>query len=404
MARHRQGVASPTAVSRGSSFSSSSLTPVEDNKLSFVNSIPSNRVRPYPQLPVSAKQGSSSFDTQEFTIQHATMDLPPSGPQSSSYVASNGNHHNAYYGNWPERSQMYQALAPRSMTSANWRGPRPPTIDSITTGVNNYSLAGPNTSPGVPNSDAPVSISDCLNGYAYCVQRPDGKYTRLVPADMLPALNEVPAKQASAQGMVLLPDLHMQPPQGVAKMNQPMTVKNRIDRIVATSPAQQRRTKIYCDKWIHDGTCAFTQQGCKYKHEMPFDKATQQSLGLFHGFPKWWKDLQEDLQKRHNKENPARRPQSVLQQDWRGESNEDTPSPATAQAPIGAERQTKAIKGRRHSPPTNEKPNWVPAESQRPGPEGDWVITPSALKAWAHGRDNPSPRSSAGSVENHFIH
>lgn len=181
--------------------------------------------------------------------------------------------------------------------------------------------------------------------------------------------------------------------------------QNRIDRIVATSPAQQRRTKIYCDKWIHDGTCAFTQQGCKYKHEMPFDKATQQSLGLFHGFPKWWKDLQEDLQKRHNKENPARRPQSVLQQDWRGESNEDTPSAVAAQAPIGAERQTKAIKGRRHSPPTSEKPNWVPVEPpQRPGPEADWVITPSAFKAWAHGRGNSSPRSSAGSVENNFIH
>lgn len=242
MGRHRQGFASPTAVSRGSSFSSSSLTPVEDssnnnNKLSFVNSFPSNRVRSYPHLPVSAEQASSSFDAQELTIQHAAMDLPPSGPQTSPYVASNGGHHNAYYGNWPERSQMYQALAPRSMNSANWRGPRP-SIDSITAGVNNYSLTGPNTSPGVSSSDAPVSISDCLNGYAYCVQRPDGKYTRLVPADMLPALNEVPAKQASAQGMVLLPDLHMQPPQGVAKMNQPMTVKVRERLTAHPTPAR----------------------------------------------------------------------------------------------------------------------------------------------------------------------
>ena len=50
-----------------------------------------------------------------------------------------------------------------------------------------------------------------------------------------------------------------------------------------------RREKIYCDKWVHDGVCAFAQQGCKYKHEMPLDVPTQRSLGLFHGLPSWWK-------------------------------------------------------------------------------------------------------------------
>jgi hypothetical protein len=34
---------------------------------------------------------------------------------------------------------------------------------------------------------------------------------------------------------------------------------------------------------------AFTQVGCKYKHEMPTDKATQLSLGLSHGFPNWYR-------------------------------------------------------------------------------------------------------------------
>lgn len=57
----------------------------------------------------------------------------------------------------------------------------------------------------------------------------------------------------------------------------------------------QRRNKVYCDKWVHEGVCAFTQQGCKYKHEMPFDKATQHALGLFHGLPAWWKKHQADL-------------------------------------------------------------------------------------------------------------
>lgn len=58
-----------------------------------------------------------------------------------------------------------------------------------------------------------------------------------------------------------------------------------------------RREKIYCDKWIHDGTCAFTQQGCKYKHEMPHDRETQEKLGLFHGYPAWWKKQALDQQR-----------------------------------------------------------------------------------------------------------
>ncbi|KAH6845043.1 hypothetical protein B0I37DRAFT_433924 [Chaetomium sp. MPI-CAGE-AT-0009] len=56
-----------------------------------------------------------------------------------------------------------------------------------------------------------------------------------------------------------------------------------------------KKMKIYCDKWVHEGVCAFTQQGCKYKHEMPADKATQHQLGLFLGYPVWWKRRQGEL-------------------------------------------------------------------------------------------------------------
>lgn len=80
--------------------------------------------------------------------------------------------------------------------------------------------------------------------------------------------------------------------------------QKHIDRIIATSPVNHKKAKIYCDKWVHEGVCAFTQQGCKYKHEMPFDKATQHALGLFHGFPAWWKKHQSELQRRREAENP----------------------------------------------------------------------------------------------------
>lgn len=70
-----------------------------------------------------------------------------------------------------------------------------------------------------------------------------------------------------------------------------------IIRSNAAAAAPGRRDKIYCDKWIHDGTCAFTQQGCKFKHEMPNDKETQEKLGLFHGYPAWWKKLLAEQQR-----------------------------------------------------------------------------------------------------------
>jgi hypothetical protein len=65
---------------------------------------------------------------------------------------------------------------------------------------------------------------------------------------------------------------------------------------------KQKRGKIYCDKWIHDGNCAFTQQGCKYLHEMPLDMETQMSVGLFNGLPAWYKRMKTvELKQSFNK-------------------------------------------------------------------------------------------------------
>jgi hypothetical protein len=35
---------------------------------------------------------------------------------------------------------------------------------------------------------------------------------------------------------------------------------------------------------------------------MPHDKATQRSLGLFHGLPPWWKKLQADQQRQQQRD------------------------------------------------------------------------------------------------------
>ncbi|KAI1642010.1 uncharacterized protein F4817DRAFT_363351 [Daldinia loculata] len=219
------------------------------------------------------------------------------------------------------------------------------------------------------SSMMPYSVSSNLNdfqldsSYAYCYDRGNGQYTRLIPADMLPALKDIPPLQQNCSGMLVLPLPRGLPSNGRSSNTNPVilrsptnspsstsdNIQSRIDTIVASTPptptslsmatgvaglgpgsaagatglslsqhAQhphqhtshnsghnhpqqpQRRPKIYCDKWVHEGVCAFTQQGCKYKHEMPFDKVTQHQLGLFHGFPAWWKKHQADLSRQRD--------------------------------------------------------------------------------------------------------
>ena len=47
------------------------------------------------------------------------------------------------------------------------------------------------------------------------------------------------------------------------------------------------RKKEYCSYWIRTGECDYTQQGCRYKHEMP-DLQVLNSIG-FRDYPYWWK-------------------------------------------------------------------------------------------------------------------
>ncbi|KAI0965090.1 hypothetical protein F4678DRAFT_485587 [Xylaria arbuscula] len=170
----------------------------------------------------------------------------------------------------------------------------------------------------------PLLDAQLDGSFAYCYDRGNGQYTRLIPADMLPPLQSIPAVQQGCAGMIVVPQPRGVPANGHSSNTEPVavrrspatptspadTIQSRIDNIVAATPPTpvqpsssssnnappgHRRPKIYCDKWVHEGVCAFTQQGCKYKHEMPSDKVTQHQLGLFHGYPQWWKKHQADL-------------------------------------------------------------------------------------------------------------
>jgi len=51
-------------------------------------------------------------------------------------------------------------------------------------------------------------------GYAYCFDRGNGQYTRLIPADMLPDLKDIPKLQDSKVGMIVLRPPQASPPSG----------------------------------------------------------------------------------------------------------------------------------------------------------------------------------------------
>ncbi|KAI9642894.1 hypothetical protein NHQ30_008628 [Ciborinia camelliae] len=218
-----------------------------------------------------------------------------------------------------------------------------PGIDANANAWRRQSFCGP-TYAG-PEGFTPITMvrpgsvyptSDQINSaFAYGIRRADGSYTRLLPADELPDLIGVPQHQGP-EGLIILPEVHhgspkpdapipmipnkivsqlpqLSPP--IFSLNNPQGHFRRpgdqtqlaIDSIVASAVAPpisfstlnnamvpmggppMRREKVYCDKWLHSGTCAFMQVGCKYKHIMPEDREIQKSLGLPNGPPLWYR-------------------------------------------------------------------------------------------------------------------
>ncbi|KAK1995467.1 hypothetical protein LX36DRAFT_582356 [Colletotrichum falcatum] len=214
-------------------------------------------------------------------------------------------------------------VMPRRVDAASWRGGYNVGAGRGHAQGNYHSLnsaSGPDylmMEPQVPEHQMgrDTGVVDTTVFYAYCLDRGNGNFTRLIPADLLPPLAGIPAVQAGAEGMLVLPLPRGSDPHGLSgNPLQLVAFKRRIDHIVASSPTPPKRPKIYCDKWVHEGVCAFTQQGCKYKHEMPLDKTTQHSLGLFHGLPAWWKKQQAELQRQQSQTllEPANGPEAFF--------------------------------------------------------------------------------------------
>ena len=75
-----------------------------------------------------------------------------------------------------------------------------------------------------PPATAVATAAPAAGKYAYFLDRGRGRVTRLIPADMLPPLSEIPAQQARGPGMEVLPPLGGHPPNGFPDMNQRVTI------------------------------------------------------------------------------------------------------------------------------------------------------------------------------------
>ena len=65
------------------------------------------------------------------------------------------------------------------------------------------------------------------------------------------------------------------------------TLAGRFDSVdKAQKNSRSNGKKVYCTHWLSKGICAYMQQGCIYKHEIPNDQETWESLG-FHTVPSW---------------------------------------------------------------------------------------------------------------------
>lgn len=81
-------------------------------------------------------------------------------------------------------------------------------------------------------------LSPADQAYAYCLDRGDGEYTRLIPADMLPEMQDVPRRQRSAEGMAVLPVPGGRTPRGVRGATCPIVfkVRNSTNTVLTSVP------------------------------------------------------------------------------------------------------------------------------------------------------------------------
>ncbi|WYZ41615.1 hypothetical protein EsH8_V_000510 [Colletotrichum jinshuiense] len=128
----------------------------------------------------------------------------------------------------PMRHVLANAAAPRTADAPSWRmgmGIGLATVQgqvhghyhslNSTSGLECMAIGSPVPERQAADMSMDMGI-DTTGFYAYCFDRGNGNYTRLIPADLLPSLVGIPAVQHSAEGMLVLPS-----PRGLDPQNPP---------------------------------------------------------------------------------------------------------------------------------------------------------------------------------------
>ena len=209
------------------------------------------------------------------------------------------------------------------------------------------------------------------------------------------------------------------------------TIIGRLDRGDKVQKNQRHRgKKVYCTHWLSKGNCAYMQQGCIYKHEIPKDQDTWESLG-FHTLPGWlhtkssaWinqhlrrsPDLSEDLSAEESNIATRSQPQINNLQNLREEGDGRHPAHTKPQM----EPDTRLLLNTR-SPSSNEEPSSSNRFS-RPFNKGvprsssditrkrarnnckDWGHTPRNLKTPRYQEDLFPEHVKKGAIESSRLH
>lgn len=97
------------------------------------------------------------------------------------------------------------------------------------------------------------------------------------------------------------------------------------EQVKTFKPTPRKGEKVYCTHWITKGECSFSQQGCKFKHEMPDLETLCHITGKL-SYPKWWFESKARMQRNAPAPAPDSRPALTNRQGKRRANAAEPPS------------------------------------------------------------------------------
>ncbi|QKX63606.1 uncharacterized protein TRUGW13939_10777 [Talaromyces rugulosus] len=176
--------------------------------------------------------------------------------------------------------------------------------------------------------------------------------------------------------------------------------KSRLsEKKVNGSPSKQ--IKVYCTYWIRHGECDFAQQGCRFRHVMPTDLPTLQSIG-FSDIPSWYREKGglESLRSgpsstglpKGNWRKPSTPPKTIAYHDEDTLGNGNPLGPTEKPGDKALDHHDNA----RPSPELIGRASGFENTAGYPYIQDTFLVSPASTPSMSHTVDSLSPRSSLG--------